>query len=72
MRDVTVIIGQLTEQAMERLLLLNKQGESWEKIATRCDMNRSTLFRLLEGKLDPRVSTLDKILSVTHPKLKIE
>lgn len=72
MRDVTVIIGQLTEQAMERLLLLNKQGESWEKIATRCDMNRSTLFRLLEGKLDPRVSTLDKILSVTHPKLKIK
>ena len=72
MRDMTVIIGQLTEQAMERLLLLNKQGESWEKIATRCDMNRSTLFRLLEGKLDPRVSTLDKILSVTHPKLKIE
>ena len=72
MRDVTVIIGKLTEQAMERLLLLNKQGESWEKIATRCDMNRSTLFRLLEGKLDPRVSTLDKILSVTHPKLKIE
>ena len=72
MRDVTVIIGQLTEQAMERLLLLNKQGESWEKIATRCDMNRSTLFRLLEGKLDPRVSTLDKILTVTHPKLKIQ
>lgn len=67
-----MIIGQLTEQAMERLLLLNKQGESWEKIATRCDMNRSTLFRLLEGKLDPRVSTLDKILSVTHPKLKIK
>ena len=35
-------------------------------------MNRSTLFRLLEGKLDPRVSTLDKILTVTHPKLKIQ
>ena len=35
-------------------------------------MNRSTLFRLLEGKSDPRVSTLDKILTVTHPKLKIQ
>jgi len=67
-----VIIGRLTEQAMDRLLLMNKQGESWEKIAERCGMNRSTLFRLLEGKLDPRVSTLDKILSVTHPKLRVE
>lgn len=69
---MTVIIGRLTEQAMDRLLLMNKQGESWEKIAERCGMNRSTLFRLLEGKLDPRVSTLDKILSVTHPKLRVE
>lgn len=67
-----MIIGRLTEQAMDRLLLMNKQGESWEKIAERCGMNRSTLFRLLEGKLDPRVSTLDKILSVTHPKLRVE
>lgn len=72
MRGMTVIIGRLTEQAMDRLLLMNKQGESWEKIAERCGMNRSTLFRLLEGKLDPRVSTLDKILSVTHPKLRVE
>ena len=67
-----VIIQQLAEQAKSRLLLMNKQGESWTVIAARCGMNRSTLFRLLEGHLDPRVSTLDKILSVTHPKLEVK
>jgi len=67
-----VIIQQLTEQALARLLLMNQQGESWAAIAGRCGMNRSTLFRLLEGKLDPRVSTLDKILAVTHPKLEVK
>jgi DNA-binding phage protein len=67
-----VIIKQLTEQALARLLLMNQQGESWSNIAARCGMNRSTLFRLMEGELDPRVSTLDKILAVTHPKLEVK
>lgn len=67
-----MIIKQLTEQALARLLLMNQQGESWSTIAARCGMNRSTLFRLMEGELDPRVSTLDKILAVTHPKLEVK
>lgn len=67
-----MIIQQLTEQALARLLLMNQQGEAWSAIASRCGMNRSTLFRLMEGELDPRVSTLDKILAVTHPKLEVK
>jgi len=67
-----VIIQQLTEQALQRLHLMNKQGEPWHIIAARCNMNKSTLFRLMDGKLDPRVSTLDKILAVTHPKLRVK
>lgn len=66
-----MIIQQLTEQALERLHVLNKNGEPWHQIAQRCNMNKSTLFRLMDGKLDPRVSTLDKILAVTHPKLRV-
>ena len=67
-----MIIQQLTEQALERLHLMNRQGEPWHAIATRCNMNKTTLFRLMDGKLDPRVSTLDKILRVTHPRLEVK
>ena len=66
-----MIIQQLTEQAIERLHVLNKNGEPWHKIAERCKTNKSTLFRLMDGKYDPRVLTLDKILAVTHPKLRV-
>lgn len=67
-----MIIEQLVTHAIDRLKMMNSQGESYSTIAERCGIDRSQLHRFVERKVDPRVSTLDKILAVTHPKLSVK
>lgn len=67
-----MIIQQLMTQAIDRLRMIHGQGESYSGIAQRCGIDRSQLHRFMEGRVDTRVSTLDKILTVTHPKLEVK